>query len=193
MNIIKVRRMKRNTFEVIINTLIAITILIFIIFLLASIKELIGYLNTSLEKLDPTISAVIYGGIITLIASALLQILTRYLDKTKEIELAIHQKQTEVYQELIKGLIDLIAIGHKNPETVLSEAIRILTEWTPKAMAWASEDVLIEWIELRNNVTNLTPLDVISETENLICNMRSELGLKVGKIKKIGLMKMIIK
>ena len=167
MNIIKVRRMKRNTFEVIINTLIAITILIFIIFLLASIKELIGYLNASLEKLDPTISAVIYGGIITLIASALLQILTRYLDKTKEIELAIHQKQTEVYQDLV--------------------------EWTPKAMAWASEDVLIEWIELRNNVTNLTPLDVISETENLICNMRSELGLKVGKIKKIGLMKIIIK
>lgn len=193
MNIIKVRRMKRDTFAVIINTLIVIAILISIIFMLTSIKELIVYLNTSLEKIDLTISAVIYGGIITLIASALLQFLTRYLDKTKGIELAIYQKQTEVYQELIKGLIDLIAIGHKNPETVLSEAIIILTEWTPKAMTWASEDILVEWIELRNNVTNLTPLDVISETENLICNMRSELGLKVGKIKKIGLMKMIIK
>ena len=60
-------------------------------------------------------------------------------------------------------------------------------------MAWASEDILIEWIELRDHAKELKPLEVINETGNLICSMRIELGLKVGKIRKIGLMKMIIK
>ena len=193
MNVIRKNRIKRTVSDTIINTIVIMTVIILLLVLIIFIKDLIELLNKSLQKMEPTISAVVYGGIITLIASSLLQFLTRYLEKTKEIQLQIHQKKTDIYQELIRGLIDLISIGNKNPAKAPSEALRILTEWTPKAMAWASEDILIEWIELRDHAKELKPLEVINETGNLICSMRIELGLKVRKIRKIGLMKMIIK
>lgn len=131
----------------------------------------------------------------TVIVSVISVVFSRYLETRATIRKEHREKKIPVYESLI-GFIFKIFMGVKDEKTPdEKELLEFMSDFTQRAIVWASDDVLNAWIQFRDMSLNeeevkKNPMKLMFSYENVLREIRKDLGHKnknLGKGKLLSL------
>lgn len=162
--------------------------------------KVVIYFIELFSELSNAVAASIIAAIGTVLISVISVITTKYFDKKREIRKEHREKKIPVYEELISFMLKVILsknIGKKPPNE--HEITIFLMKFTEKIIIWGSDDVLKSYQFFREELiktqqssdkTSLT--NVIFNFENLILEIRKDLGHKNKDIDKGDILSLFV-
>lgn len=151
-----------------------------------------------LKNTNSDISVAVITGAITLIIT----VLSVTLGKAYEVRTLIikenRDKKIPIYEDLIKFLFNKVLMGAKTGNEVTEgEMVEFMSDFTQRIMIWGSDDVLNSFVRIRQiafdeEETKKNPLSIMLGYEDLIKEIRKDLGYKNKGFKKGDLLSLFI-
>lgn len=119
---------------------------------------------------------------------------SRSLERRRSRENAIREKKTEIYDELIRGLMRMMPLGKAETPLSEQETLRLLADAIPNLITYGSRKVVLAWNGFRS-VAIKSPGDTVKMThafEDLLKAMRSDLGHPTATTARGELLRMFI-
>ncbi len=118
------------------------------------------------------------SGVIAIIIPMLTLIITKHIERKSEIIRDIRNKKIPVYEELIGLWFTIIAATKSGEikEDPNPEWVKSFMEVTQKVIIWSSDEVLKTFSKMRKNLISNEPQSAIFLLEDLMLNIRKDLG-----------------
>jgi len=102
---------------------------------------------------------------------------SRSLERRKSLEDGIRARKTELYDDLMKGLMRMLNL-QKSSAMSETEMLEFFATITPGLITYGSNEVLSAWNKFRriSAVPGVTPKEVLVSFESLLTAMRKDLG-----------------
>ncbi len=135
-------------------------------------------------SLNSDISVAIIAAAGTVIVSVISIIVGKIYEVKYQIKQEIRGKKIPVYEELIAFMQRVVANEELKVKPTEEELAKFFLEWQQKAMIWASDAVLADWIKWRRRIGNSTDKHLaLFLYEDLILQIRRDLGHKNKNLK----------
>ena len=113
------------------------------------------------EKLTPSIISIMTASA-TVLTSVFSIVLSKHIDLKMQVAKDLRNKKTPVYEELLRFVFD-VDPERTETDTLLSERTKLFEkeldkfakEFSPKFIAWSSDDVLLAFCEYREVIDNI--------------------------------------
>lgn len=163
--------------------------------LLAILWVFISAVVYSINKLQSIIAGSIVAATIAAIAAFLVNVYAKHKEAKDRILQEIRGKKTVVYEELIDVMFSVV-LGEKQGKQPLSEKdlINRLAQLTPKIIIWGSEELIVQWNNVRTEATSKkkNPLEIFEPWNQLLLTIRKDLGHSNKKLQKWDLMRLFV-
>lgn len=172
--------------------------IVLIICLIWGITSIINNLLVVLANIDSDIAIAIITGAITLLVTALSIVIGKAYEIRATIIKSNREKKIPIYEELIQFMFNKIFMGVKTKSMPSEEEIiKFMADFTQKSMVWGSNDVLAAWIKCRRAAINeeevkQNPANFMLNYENLIREIRKDLGLKNKNLKEGDILSLFV-
>lgn len=144
-------------------------------------------------------SAAIVTGSATVLVAVVTVLVSRYFERRSNAEQAQRDKRIPVYEDFVKGLLDLIGAtrspeDRKDPSP--KDVYEIFARFTEQLLVWGSDDVIREWVTYRNELNNASTdednLRNLLRLEDLFLAIRRDLGLRSKSLRRGDLLRLWI-
>ena len=156
------------------------------------------YMLELLKNANSEVSVAVITGAITLIITVLSVILGKAYEVRTLIIKENRNKKIPIYEDLIKFLFNKVLMGAKTGNEVTEkEMITFMSDFTQRIMIWGSDDVLNSFVKIRQIAGDeeglkKNPLSIMLGYEELIKEIRKDLGYKNQGFKKGDLLSLFI-
>lgn len=147
--------------------------------------------------LDANYGAALIAAAGTIIVSVFSVVVSRYLETRAAIRQELRGKKIPVYEDLISFMLKILMASKLGKEITEKDLVEFMSDFTQRAMVWASDDVLNAWIKFRltsinNAETNNPPVHLMFVYEDLIRAIRKDLGHKNKDLTKGKLLSLFV-
>jgi len=130
-----------------------------------------------LTGLQKEVTAALVTASATILAATATVVLNRRSERRRDLWLALRDKKVPIYEEFTEKMMALLfstQTGGLKPE----EAATFFRTWTPKLIAWGSDNVVAEWSKYRRKHSTPTPGDLtpVFDFEDFLLVLRKDLG-----------------
>lgn len=137
----------------------------------------------ALASSNSNVAVAIIAASATVLVSVLSIVLGKVYESRSLIQKEHREKKVPVYEDLINFLFRASMSPKASEPISQKDMIEFMSAFTPRAMVWASDEVLAAWVKWRKTLINDTSrkvnsLDAIFLYEELIFTIRRDLGHK---------------
>lgn len=145
-----------------------------------------SYIVDYLINIATSIDVVILVAIITGLASIVTSSVRGFVENKNKRREYLSAKREEPYREFIELFNKMLNNGKNNYEYSTEEMTKDINDFNSKLTLWGSPKVVKKWNEYRNKTLNeeqnVTPEEILYLLEEVMNQMRNDLGVKsVGK------------
>lgn len=130
--------------------------------------------------LPPTTQTPIAALVGVVLAPLIAFITSRVLERRRILETNLREKKTQLYDEMIKGLLSILNVGNsarKAGRSSQPDIVKFVANMTPRLITYASPRVIREWNKVRlGAVRGLSGFQLLFHFEDLLKAMRADLG-----------------
>ncbi|PBC85738.1 MULTISPECIES: hypothetical protein [unclassified Streptomyces] len=144
---------------------------------------------------NPTVSAAAVAAMSTVVVAVATLVIGRHYERRAAVEAEIRSSKIPIYSRLVESLLRMLLRG----DAATAGADRFaeeLREITPQLIAWASDDVLIEWSRFKRSIsvasTEAETEAALFELEKLLIAIRRDYGHKGQTVKEGDLLGLFI-
>ncbi|MGW2789499.1 hypothetical protein ACWC9H_06185 [Streptomyces sp. NPDC001251] len=145
---------------------------------------------------NPTVSAAAVAAMSTVVVAVATVVVGRYYERRAAVETEIRSSKIPVYSQLVKSLLRMLLRGEAAAAGDADQFAQELREITPQLIAWASDDVLIEWSRFKRSITvastEAETEAALFELEKLLIAIRRDYGHKGQAVKEGDLLGLFI-
>ena len=119
---------------------------------------------------------------------------SRSLEQRRSRENAIREKKTEIYDKLIRGLMQMLNLSKAKSSMTEKEMVALFSDAVPNLITYGSRGVILAWNNFRK-VSSKSADDypvVVHAFEDLLKAMRSDLGHPTAMMAKGDLLRTFI-
>lgn len=116
----------------------------------------------------------------------------RYIEKQKAIELEIRDKKIKIYGEVTKLIFEDTLGSAKKNKPISSSVIAKYPKLCNDLIFWGSDKVVKQYQKTFQSFINAEPIEMMSELEKLLLEIRKDTGHKNKNFKKFDLIKVFI-
>jgi hypothetical protein len=151
--------------------------LIFLVIVLGLVIALVAWVVHAITGLQKEVVAVLVTGSATILGATGTVVLNRRAERQRDLWQALRDKKVPIYEEFTETMMKLLFSGQTGglkPE----EAAEFVRTWTPKLMAWGSDEVVAEWSAYRRKHGAPVQGDLapIFDFEDFLLLLRKDLG-----------------
>ncbi len=156
--------------------------------------KLIAIVADNINKVDPNIVVASIAGAVTITG----YFISRYLEKTKAIELQVREQKLPVYEEFIGFFLFILQDKEYlqlEDDEKNKKLLEFMLTFTKKSLLWVSDETLLAVVKWRNEAVNPStqdPIAALRNLENLLFAFRKDVGHTNKNIKKGDLLSMFI-
>ncbi|WP_260634942.1 hypothetical protein [Streptomyces angustmyceticus] len=144
---------------------------------------------------NPTVSAAAVAAMSTVAVAVATLVIGRYFERRAAVETEIRSSKIPVYSRLMESLLRMILRGDAAASST-EEMVEELREITPQLIAWASDDVLVEWSRFKRSIaeasTDSERESALFDLEKLLMAIRRDYGHKGRTVKEGDLLGLFI-
>jgi hypothetical protein len=145
---------------------------------------LAGAAKFMLEGVNGALAAALVAGATTVIVSVVSVVAGRYLERRAQIEANLRKSKMPVYAEVVAEIVGVLGMNGADStrRRLVSDAQRAesaleaATRLTPQIVAWAGDEVLIEWSWYCRHAADLDPVESLLKFEELLLAIRKDVG-----------------
>lgn len=141
------------------------------------------------QHLDKEVAAALVTAGAAVVVTVSSAVLARYFDRRQAREQAERTARIPVYEDFVKGLLDLLGIGKAEEERRTideADARKMMAAFTEKIIIWGSDDVIRAWVDWRyaaaalgdRKQTDAEAIESMLHLESLLLTFRKDLGLR---------------
>ena len=189
---------KSNTTMDILKGLFVLIALVFIIvhalrFIINGIlNNLIQFIQLS-SKADAVIIVALITGSVSIFGVVLSSIVARILEYRQSINRYLYEKREEPYSDFIEMVYRLQQKIKTEESYTEEEMIADIFKFSKKLTLWGSDSVIKKWLKFKENGQDLTKKDEnLFVLEDIIFEIRNDMGQKKGKLRKGDLLSFFI-
>jgi hypothetical protein len=105
---------------------------------------------------------------------------SRVLERRRSLDASLRDKKTQLYDEMVKGLMNILDLGgaaRKVGKNNAAEILRFFVNMTPRMITYASPRVIKAWNGVRLGAARgATGFQTLANFEDLLKAMRADLG-----------------
>ncbi|MGP8299828.1 hypothetical protein ACTPOK_18235 [Streptomyces inhibens] len=144
---------------------------------------------------NPTVSAAAVAAMSTVVVAVATLVIGRYYERRAAVEAEIRSSKIPIYSRLVESLLHMLLRGDAAAAGA-DQFAEELREITPQLIAWASDDVLIEWSRFKRCIsaasTESETEAALFELEKLLIAIRRDYGHKGQMVKEGDLLGLFI-
>ncbi|MGI5261324.1 hypothetical protein [Streptomyces angustmyceticus] len=144
---------------------------------------------------NPTVSAAAVAAMSTVAVAVATLVIGRYFERRAAVETEIRSSKIPVYSRLVESLLRMILRGEAAASGT-EEMVEELRQITPQLIAWASDDVLVEWSRFKRSIaeasTDSERESALFDLEKLLMAIRRDYGHKGRTVKEGDLLGLFI-
>ena len=189
---------KSNTTMDILKGLFVLIALVFIIvhalrFIINGIlNNLIQFIQLS-SKADAVIIVALITGSVSIFGVVLSSIVARILEYRQSINRYLYEKREEPYSDFIEMVYRLQQKIKTEESYTEEEMVADIFKFSKKLTLWGSDNVIKKWLKFKENGQDVTKKDEnLFVLEDIIFEIRNDMGQKKGKLRKGDLLSFFI-
>ena len=189
---------KSNTIMDILKGLFVFVALVFIIvhalrFIINGILDKLIQLIQLSSKADAVIIVALITGGVSILGVVLSSIVSKILEYRQSINRYLYEKREEPYSDFIEMVYKLQQKIKTEESYTEEEMIADVLKFSKKLTLWGSDSVIKKWLKFRENGQDLTKKDEnLFVLEDIIFEIRNDMGQKRGKLRKGDLLSFFI-
>lgn len=182
---------KSNSLYTIIKGFIVLGFLIVIIIL--AIQYTINIISDAIERItqvtsnvDAVIIVALITGAVSILGVILSSIIAKILEYRQNTKRYLYEKREEPYSEFIEMVYKLQQNAKSKKVYSEEELLTDIVKFSKKLTLWGSNKVIKKWLKFRetSQTSNNNPTDNLFVLEDIIFEIRKDMGQKKGELKQ---------
>ena len=156
------------------------------------LDKMIQFIQLS-SKADAVIIVALITGAVSILGVVLSSIVARILEYRQSINRYLYEKREEPYSDFIEMVYRLQQKIKTEESYTEEEMVADIFKFSKKLTLWGSDNVIKKWLKFKENGQDVTKKDEnLFVLEDIIFEIRNDMGQKRGKLRKGDLLSFFI-
>lgn len=149
------------------------------------IDSLIEYVKKFVSTTDKVIVVAMITGSVSIIGVVISSIVAKIVEYRYNVKKYLYDKREEPYKQFIEMIYTIMEETKKEEGEKMTEdeMIKMISEFSKGLTLWGSNRVVKKWLKYRKSATNDTGMQTLLQMEEIIYEIRKDVGLG-RKLKK---------
>lgn len=154
--------------------------------LLDCIANFIDRFNQVTSNIDAVVIVALITGSVSILGVVISSIVSKVIEYRQNTKRYLYEKREQPYVEFIEMVYKLQENVKKNRKYTEKEMLEDVFSFSKKLILWGSNDVIRKWLNFReiSQIENRNPMDNIFMLEEIIFEIRKDMGQKKGGLKQ---------
>ena len=154
--------------------------------LLDCIVNFIDRFNQVTSNIDAVVIVALITGSVSILGVVISSIVSKVIEYRQNTKRYLYEKREQPYVEFIEMVYKLQENVKKNRKYTEKEMLEDVFSFSKKLILWGSNDVIRKWLNFReiSQIENRNPMDNIFMLEEIIFEIRKDMGQKKGGLKQ---------
>lgn len=132
---------------------------------------------------DKVIVVAMITGSVSIIGVVISSIVAKIVEYRYNVKKYLYDKREEPYKQFIEMIYTIMEETKKEEKMTEDEMIKMISEFSKGLTLWGSNRVVKKWLKYRKSATNDTGMQTLLQMEEIIYEIRKDVGLG-RKLKK---------